>query len=46
MKLMNKNLLGILKGTEETPTNLRNLIEWKGKYDKVKAIICLSLSDS
>ena len=46
MKLMNKNLWGIFKGTEAKPTDLNKLIEWKSIDDKEKSIIDLALSDS
>jgi hypothetical protein len=46
MQLMNKNLWGIVKGTEAEPTNPNKLIKWQSKDDKEKAIIGLSLSNS
>jgi hypothetical protein len=46
MKLMNKNLWIIFKGTEVAPTDPNKLIEWENKDDKEKFIIGLSLLDS
>lgn len=43
---MNKNLWGIVNGSEAAPTDAKELLEWKNKYDKAKSIIGLSLSDS
>ena len=46
MQLMNKNLWGIVKGTEATLVDLSTLIEWESRDDKAKAIIGLTLSNS
>jgi hypothetical protein len=46
MQLMNKSLWRIFKGTEATPADRNNLIEWESRDDKAKAIIGLTLSDS
>jgi hypothetical protein len=46
MQLMNKNLWGIVKGTEATPADPNKLIEWESRDDKEKSIIGLALSDS
>ena len=45
MQLINKNLLGIVKGTEATLANPNKLIEWEKKDDKSKVIIGLALLD-
>jgi hypothetical protein len=47
MQLMNKNLWGIVKGTEQSPTDPNKLLnEWQSRDDKAKAIIGLALLDS
>jgi hypothetical protein len=43
---MNKNLWGIVKGIEQSPTDPNKLLEWQSRDDKAKAIIGLALSDS
>ena len=45
MQLTNKNIQGIIKGTEPTPKDPNKLIEWQSIDDKAKAIIDLALSD-
>ena len=45
VQLMNKNLCGIVKGAEKSPTNQNKLLEWQSKDDKAKSIIALALSD-
>ena len=46
MQLMNKNLWGIVNGSEVAPKDAKELIEWKNRDDKAKSIIGLALSDS
>jgi hypothetical protein len=46
MKLMNKNLWGIVKGTKTTLVDPNKSIEWKSRDDKEKSIIGLALLDS
>jgi hypothetical protein len=41
-----QKLVGIVKGTEQSPTDPNKLLEWQSKDDKAKAIIGLALSDS
>jgi hypothetical protein len=45
MQLMNKNLWGIVKGTEKSPIDPNKLLEWQSRDDKAKAIIGLALSN-
>lgn len=46
MQLMNKKLWVIVKRIETTPRDLTKILKWQSRYDKVKAIIGLALSDS
>jgi hypothetical protein len=46
LQMMHRNLWGIVKGTEKSPTDPRQLIEWENKYDRAKSILGLSLADS
>jgi hypothetical protein len=46
MKLMNKSLWGIVKGTKPTMRDLTKLLEWKIRDNKAKSIIFLALADS
>lgn len=46
LQLMNKNLWGIVNGSEGAPTDAKELVEWKNRDDKAKSIIGLALSNS
>jgi hypothetical protein len=46
MQLINKNLWGIIKGTEQSLKYPNKLLEWKSIDDKAKATISLDLLDS
>ena len=43
---MNKNLWGIMNGSEVAPKDAKELIEWKNRDDKVESIIGIALSYS
>jgi hypothetical protein len=45
LQMMHKNLWGLVKGTQATPTDPKQLIEWEKMEDITKSINGLSLSN-